>query len=125
MGQAVLIYAGAGVAAVWGIAHALRVRRVVAGFAPLTEENRRILVMEWVSEALTLVFVGVVAALVAAATAGGERLGRLVCSACAGMLLVMAGWTRLTVGRGRHLAFRLCPLVKTVAAALLWAGAWL
>ncbi len=124
MGHTALVYAGAGVAAAWGVAHALPVRRVVAGFAPLTEDNRRILTMAWISEALALLFVGVIGALAAPAAASGDRLGRLVIVACAGMLLVMAAWTRVTAGRNRQLAFRLCPLVKTVAAALLWVGAW-
>jgi hypothetical protein len=125
MGSSGLIYAGACIAAAWGGAHALPVRRVVAGFEPLTEENRRILTMAWIAEALTLVFLGVLAAVVAPAAAAGDQMGRLVCSACAGMLIVMAVWTRLTGGRTGRLAMRVCPLVKTVAAALLWAGAWL
>jgi hypothetical protein len=120
-----LIYAGALVSAVCGVAHALPVRRVVERFEPLTEDNRRILTMEWISEGLTLGFIAVVAVLAASAAGAGDRLGRAVCSACAGMLLVMAGWTRLTGGRTRRVASRLAPLAKTVAAALMWAGAWL
>jgi hypothetical protein len=125
MDNAVLIYAGAGVAVAWGIAHALPVRHVVAGFEPLSEANRRILTMAWVSEAMTLVFIGVLALLAAPVVSAGGPLGRRVCAACAGMLVVMAVWTRLTGGRTRQVGMRLCPLVKTGAAALLWAGAWL
>jgi len=124
MGHVVLVYAGAALVSAWGVAHALPVGRVVPGFEPLTDDNRRVLTMVWIAEALTLVFVGVVAALAAQAAAAGEHTGRVVCSACAGMLVVSAAWTRATGGRTKILPMRLCPLVKTAAAALIWLGAW-
>ena len=124
MGHVGVVYVGAAMTGAWGVAHALPVRRVVAGFEPLTDDNRRVLTMVWIAEALTLVFIGVVAALAAASGIAGERTGRIVCSACAGMLMMSAVWTRVTGGRTKILAMRLCPLVKTVAAALIWLGAW-
>lgn len=42
----VLAYAAAGLIGLWGIAHAVPIRRVVAGFAPITTDNRRVLVQE-------------------------------------------------------------------------------
>jgi hypothetical protein len=124
MGHSGVVYVGAAMVGAWGVAHALPVRRVVAGFEPLTDDNRHVLTMVWIAEALSLVFIGVVAALAAASAMAGDRPARSVCSACAGMLIVSAAWTRVTGGRTKNLAMRLCPLVKTVAAALIWLGAW-
>jgi hypothetical protein len=122
MGSAVLIYAGSGLVGLWGLAHIAPVRRVVAVFEPLSLENRRILVMSWVGEGLALVFIGVLGAMMAGSAAAGDDTARLVCRACAGMLIVLALWGRATGGRTTLLPLRVCPLVKTAAAALMWIG---
>jgi hypothetical protein len=62
----VLAYIVAALIAVWGIAHAVPTKRLVAGFAPITADNRRILTQEWLAESLTM---WGMAALVVAVTA--------------------------------------------------------
>ena len=74
----VLLHAGSLVIIAWGIAHIAPTRSVVAGFEPLTRDNRLVLTMEWVAEGLTLVFIGVLALLMTAVTgpgAAGAALG--------------------------------------------------
>jgi hypothetical protein len=122
MASGALVYAGSVLIGVWGLAHIAPVGRVLAGFEGLSADNRRIVLMSWVSEGLGLVFVGVLGALMAAGAAEGDATARLVCRVSAGLLLVLALWGRATGGRTRFLAMRLCPLVKTTAAALLWLG---
>lgn len=56
-----LISIGSAVVVVWGIAHIIPTRTVVAGFGELTADNRRIITMEWVAEGLALIFIGVLA----------------------------------------------------------------
>ena len=51
---ALLAYVAGVVVAVWGVAHAAPIRQVVAGFAPITADNRRIVVQEWLAEAFTM-----------------------------------------------------------------------
>ena len=53
-----LLYLGATILIVWGIAHIIPTRNVVAGFGPLSEDNRINITMEWVAEGLALAFVG-------------------------------------------------------------------
>jgi len=49
-----LAYVAAGAIALWGVAHVLPTRRVVVGFEPLSTDNRRVLVQEWLAEAVTM-----------------------------------------------------------------------
>jgi len=85
----VLAYAAAAITALWGVAHAVPTRRVVAGFGPIGVDNRRVLVQEWLAEAVTL---WGVAGLVVVVTAvgGGTDVTRRVYWVVAGVLLVLA-----------------------------------
>jgi hypothetical protein len=85
----VLAYIAAALIAVWGIAHAIPTKRVVAGFAPITADNRRILTQEWLAESLTMW--GMAALLVAVTGTGADTQGhrhrlphrcRITCSPC-------------------------------------------
>lgn len=49
----VLAYVAAGLVGLWGVAHAVPTRQVVAGFGPITVDNRRVLLQEWLAEAFT------------------------------------------------------------------------
>jgi hypothetical protein len=37
----------------WGVAHIVPTRVVAAGFEPISPDNRRILIMEWIAEGIT------------------------------------------------------------------------
>lgn len=50
----VLAYIAAAVTGLWGAAHAIPTRQVLAGFAPITADNRRVLQQEWLAESLTM-----------------------------------------------------------------------
>ena len=117
-----IIALGGGICVVWGLGHLMPTRSIISMFGELSVENRRILTMEWVAEGLTLVFLGVLALLVALAGDGGAT-ARLVIRATAVMLVVMAGLTLMTGARTPILAMRLCPWVKLTAATLLLIGA--
>lgn len=47
----VLAYVAAGLVGLWGVAHAIPTRRVLAGFGPISVDNRRVLLQEWLVEA--------------------------------------------------------------------------
>lgn len=111
-----LVLAGALIAIGWGIAHVVPTRRVVAGFGPISPDNRRILTMEWIAEGLSLAFVGALALLVELAGAGSAVV---VLRACAAMLLAMAALTAATGARTAMAVFKACPFVKASAALLL------
>ena len=63
---AALAYIAAGLIAVWGVAHAVPTGQVLAGFGPITTDNRRVVLQEWLAEAFTM---WGIAALVIAVTA--------------------------------------------------------
>ena len=60
----------------WGVAHAAPTRQVVAGFAPITADNRRIVVQEWLAEAFTMW--GIAAIVIVVTAAGGADAGARV-----------------------------------------------
>ncbi len=122
MAATIMLYAASAVITLWGVAHIVPTKQVVAGFEPLSEDNRRILTMEWVSEGMTLCFIGVLTLLITALAPASATAASLVYRACAAMLVVMAAWTLATGGRTSVVQFRICPVVKTSVAILFLLG---
>jgi hypothetical protein len=118
----VLAYVAAGLVALWGVAHAVPTRQVVAGFGPITVDNRRVLLQEWLAEAFTMW--GLAAAVVAVTLVGGA--GSVVTIAVyrvvAGLLVGLAVLTGLTGARTPVVWFKVCPVLLSVSAALLLAA---
>jgi hypothetical protein len=118
----VLLYLGAAILLIWGVAHIIPTRNVVAGFGPLSDDNRINITMEWVAEGLALAFVGVLVALVTVLGGSNEPVAKVVLWSVVGFCIVMGGWTFIAGRRSSVLPIRLCPLVLAVAAALLVLG---
>lgn len=113
-----LLLIAASICGLWGLGHIVPTRGVVGGFGELSRDNRRILVMEWLAEGLTLVFLGVLIGAVALWGDGGTT-SRLVLRLGAGMLLALAALSAATGARTAILPMRLCPLIKSAAATLV------
>jgi hypothetical protein len=115
----VLAYVAAGLVGLWGVAHAVPTRQVVAGFGPITVDNRRVLLQEWLAEAFTMW--GLAAAVIAATMVGGA--GSVVTVAVyrvvAGLLVALAVLTGLTGARTPVVWFKVCPVLLTASAGLL------
>jgi len=105
----------------WGIGHFIPTRNIVDGFGELSQDNRRILVMVWTAEGLTLIFIGILIGSVAFWGNDVETF-RLVLRLCTGMLLAMAALSILTGARTAILPMRLCPVVKVIVATLVLIG---
>ncbi|MFH1296169.1 MAG: hypothetical protein ABIJ04_02710 [Bacteroidota bacterium] len=43
----------------WGVAHLFPTKSVVKGFGDISEVNRNILRMEWITEGIALIFLGI------------------------------------------------------------------
>ncbi len=119
-----LLYIGAALTAVWGIAHLCATRGVVTGFGELTADNRRIITMEWVVEGVALISV---AAFVASATAiDSQATVSMAAYIVAIATLLLLALVSLSTGfRVAFLPFRLCPVIFTLSAILIALGAWL
>ena len=92
---------------------------MVAGFGPITTDNRRVLVQEWLAEAFTM---WGLAAVVVVSTATGDpdaAVTSWVYRVVAGLLIAFAVLTGLTGARTPVIWFKECPIVLSTAAALL------
>ena len=120
----VVLYVASGMTGLWGVAHLLATRGVVAGFGDLTPDNRRIITMEWIVEGVALIST---AAFVAAATAISPQaaVASAVYAVAAATLAVLAIVSLFTGFKVAFLPFRLCPVIFGVSAALIVWGAWL
>ena len=120
-----LAVAAAGIVFLWGVSHIVPTRAVVAGFGDISGDSRRIITMEWVAEGLSFIFV---AALVGSVTWSGrtpEAAEDVVYRITAGFLMTIGGWTAVTGARtsgGGAIWFKMCPVVMSVASALLIAA---
>ena len=116
-----LLYLGAILTGIWGISHLIPTKNVVAGFGDINEDNRNIIMMEWIVEGVSLIFIG---ALVAILTYIGP-LGGLLKAAYAVVvagLLALAIVSLFTGFKVKFLPFRLCPFILTISAALIFVG---
>jgi hypothetical protein len=121
----ILIYIGAAVITIWGIAHIVPTKSVIAGFGSLSQDNRRIVTMEWIAEGLTLCFIGLLVIFVTVTGGSGNPVSRNVYRASALMLIVMAILTGITGARTSIVPIKICPIVKTVVALLFFLGTYL
>jgi len=119
-----LVYIAAAMIGLWGVAHLVATRGVVAGFGELTADNRRIITMEWIVEGVALIST---AAFVAAATAIDSQatVSSAVYAVAITTLLALALVSLFTGFRVAFLPFRLCPIIFTLSAVLIGLGAWL
>lgn len=119
----VMIYVGSAIIIIWGIAHIIPTKNIVAGFGAISADNKKILAMETIAEGLTLIFLGVLPMLVTMLADCAIQSATVVYLSCALMLLVMAILTLLTGARTPVIWYKICPAVKTVTAVLFILGA--
>lgn len=117
-----MVWAASLIVILWGVAHIVPTRAVVRSFGPIAADSTRIITMEWVAEGLALTFVGMLTLAVALVAGLGDPTAILVDRLAAGALLVFALWTLIAGFRTAILPIKLCPLVLSIAAALLIAA---
>jgi hypothetical protein len=114
-------YVAAALTALWGVAHAVPTRQVLAGFAPITADNRRVLKQEWLAEAMTMWGLAALIIVVTAVGSGAE-VTNWVYRVAAALLVSLAVLTALTGARTPVIWFKVCPVLLTASAALLVAA---
>ncbi|WP_159769765.1 hypothetical protein [Streptomyces sp. HM190] len=114
----VLAYVAAGLVGLWGVSHAVPTRAVVAGFGEISADSRRVLVQEWLAEAVTMWSFAALA-IVVTAVGGGTSIAAAAYRVTAGALLALAVLTTLTGARTSVVWFKLCPVLLTGSAVLL------
>ncbi len=117
-----LAYGAATLVALWGVAHTVPTRKVLEGFGPISADNRRILLQEWLAEALTMWGVACVVIAVTVVVGADAAASHWVYGAAAGLLVALAVLTAVTGARTPVIWFKICPVLLTVSAILLvWA----
>jgi len=120
--NSILLYLGAGIITLWGIAHIIPTKSVVKGFEQISQDNKRIITMEWIAEGLTLCFIGILVLLVTLLAGPQSSASHIVYLASAAMLVVMAALTASTGARTAIVPIKICPAVKIVVAILFILG---
>jgi hypothetical protein len=117
----VLLYLGAAFTALWGISHLFPTRSVVKGFGTISVDNQRIITMEWIIEGVSLIFIGVLVAMVTIIDTTNSVSTAVYLLSAIG-LLVLALVSLFTGFKIKFLPFRLCPVIFTVSATLIVIG---
>lgn len=81
--------------------------------------------MEWIAEAILLIFTGVLVVVTTARFGADRGAPQTTFAAAAAMLLVLAAVSAATGGRVDFIMYRLCAPIFTLSAALILAGAFL
>ena len=117
----VMLYLGAALTAVWGIAHLFPISSVVKGFGTISTDNQHIITMEWINEGIFLIFIG---ALVTCVTFIDPvaTVSKAVFLLSAIGLFVLAVVSLFTGFKVKFLPFKLCPVIFTVSALLILTG---
>lgn len=116
------LYVGSIALFLWGIGHLAPTKSIVLGFGVLTDDNRRIITMEWIMEGLALIFIGVLVFLVTVFGGYYHPVSVLVIRSCAVMLIVMSAVSFATGGKTSVVPMKICPYVKAIVAILLNLG---
>jgi CHASE2 domain-containing sensor protein len=120
----VLVITGGSLNIAWGISHLFPTYSVAAGFGKITADNRNIILMEWINEGLTLIFIGVLVVLVTALTKEINKTIKTVYAASAAMLFSMAVLSLFTGFNIDFIPFKLCPVIFSLSGILILQGVW-
>ncbi len=120
----ILIYTGAFFALGWGIAHLFPTRTVVRSFGEISEDNRRIITMEWITEGVALIFIGVLIAIVTSVDRD-NLVSRAVYWTTFCALNILSVVSLFTGFRISFIPYKLCPFIFTGSSILVIAGSYM
>lgn len=117
-----LLYVASAMTCLWGVAHLLATKGVVAGFGDISEDNKRIITMEWIVEGVALISLSAFV-WAAAAIDPASAISLAVHAVAAATLIALAIVSLFTGFKVAFFPYRLCPLVFGISAALIaWAA---
>jgi len=117
----ILLYLGAFFTLAWGVAHLFPTKSVVEGFGEISQDNQRIIAMEWIVEGVSLIFIGLLVAVVTLVDRN-STVSRAVYWICFAELNVLSIVSLFTGFRVSFLPFKLCPLIFTGSSVLIILG---
>lgn len=121
MNGEVVTYPGAALTIIWGVAHLFPTKNVVKGFGEISEDNKKIITMEWIIEGAALIFIGVLITVVTIIDPS-SKVSEYVYFLIIIMLITLAVISSFTGFKVNFLPCKLCPLIFTVSAVLIFLG---
>ena len=121
MPSQILLYVGAALTFLWGVAHLFPTRSVVIGFGDISGDNKNIITMEWIIEGIAMIFIGFI---VAGVTYIGEEndTAKFIYVSSAVVLILLAIVSLFTGFKVNFLPYKLCPFIFTLSATLIFIG---
>ena len=120
----IFLYLGAFFTLAWGVAHLFPTRSVVKGFGEISQDNQHIITVEWIVEGVSLIFIGLLVAVVTLVEPG-STLARAVYWLCFVELNVLSIVSLFTGFKVAFLPFKLCPVIFTGSSVLILLGSLL
>jgi hypothetical protein len=117
----IVTYIGSFLVFGWGVAHLFPTQNVVSGFGDISADNRRIITMEWIIEGISLIFIGVLVALVTYVDRS-NLVSLVVYWTSFGALNTLSLVSLFTGFRNSFVTFKLCPFIFTGSSLLVVIG---
>jgi CHASE2 domain-containing sensor protein len=124
MFRKLLIIIGGSLNIIWGVAHLFPTNSVVNDFGNISIDNKRIILMEWINEGFTLIFIGLLVLMVTIFNKENNRTLQIVYIASSIMLFSMAILSLFTGFKINFIPFELCPVIFSVLGILILQGAF-
>jgi len=121
MPNQIVLYIGAAITLIWGVAHLFPTVSVVKGFGDITAGNKNIITMEWIIEGIALIFIGFIVAGVTYIDAE-NKITEFIYISSSLVLLVLAIVSLFTGFKVDFFPFKLCPFLFTLSAVLILIG---
>lgn len=121
MPNQILLYIGAALPFLWGVAHLFPTANVVKGFGEITADNKNIITMEWIIEGVALIFIGIIVAGVTFIGADNNN-STFIYIASSSVLIVLAVISLFTSFKVNFFPFKLCPFLFALSAILILIG---
>lgn len=119
----ILIYCGAGIIMLWGIAHIIPTKAILNGFGTISADNRKVLSMGIIAEGLFLIFLGVLPLVAVLTGNSANNAANYIVIACAVMIFILAVLTLVTGAQTKTTWYKFCPAVKILVFILYILGA--
>jgi hypothetical protein len=120
----ILLYLGTFFTLAWGIAHLFPTKSVIKGFGDISQDNKRIIAMEWLVEGVSLIFIGLLVG-IATIVDCSSTMSKVIYWICFIELNVLSIVSLFTGFKVNFLPFKLCPAVFTGSSVLILIGSFL
>jgi hypothetical protein len=117
-----LILVGGLLTIIWGIAHLFPTNSVVKGFGNISVDNDNIITMEWITEGVALIFIGLLVNVVTIVSDSPDRVTKATYLLTFVMLVAMSVLSLFTGFKIDYLPFRLCPVIFMTSGILIIQG---